>query len=1522
MSSETEERRSTCASRSRNNPLLESIVMKNRIQHSPSFISAGLCLGLSLLANHAGATNSYWDPEGTWSAVPPAYAGDMSGTWEASKWSTSPGGQTTGVAWPETGVTACFAVGGGNGTPAFTMTMNSSHTVAGLLDGALPLPALKSCNVTINGPGIMNLPANTLQPFNVANATDGSLGLVTINAVIAGSGSALAAEGNGQLFLHAANTFTGGTLLGYSGVPFTGTLNFNNAGAFGTGSIVISNTSSGIGTLMLEGASALAITNAVTVAPSTAASLNLVGNPAGLTFSGPWNLASTATIGSGVAGSPVIVSGVISGAGGFNKFNPGTLEFTALNTYTGNTTVSNGVLQLGDGVALNGTVAGTIGIWNLGSLVFANPAALTYSKVISGTGPVTCQGPGILTLSAANTYSGATTISAAGTVKLGVANALPNGTGKGDVSLAGKLDLATFACSVNGLSGAGTVDNSTGTGTYTLTAGNNGASSTFSGIITNTSGTVALTKASTGTLTLSGANTYAGLTTVSAGTLQVGVNNALPAGSSVLVSGGATLDLNSRSDTIAALGGAGSVINNNGTLTVNGNANAASSQNFNGYSCLAGVLSGSGSLVKGGTHALAVRTNLSSYPGPITLAGGTLSVGSAPNQLPAGLALSVPSGAVFQLDANNQTVSTLNGSGSVNLGGGVLTINQTGSDAFSGSLRNSDLAGSSTALGHGLRGYYYSNIDFTGLSAVRDDSTINLSDMTSLPGGYINNGTKTNQISIRWLGQVLTTVAGDYVFTTRTDDGVRLWVNGVLVVDDYILHGATSKSGTNTLAANTKYDLVMEYFNNGTIGAAQLFWTPPGDSSVIIPSSNLLLPGPGSLVKSGGGVQQLTAASTYSGGTTVSAGTLDATVNGALGSGNVSVAASANLQLDSSAAINVAADLVLAASAHNVYLNFSGQNNLHAISLDGGATYGPAGTYGPTGSAATYPYAVFTGAGILNVTAGPSANTLTCSPPSPATVVYGSLVTLTATITGAAPTPTGTVTFYDGATLLGSSTLVSGVAALSVSNLAVTTLPHSLTAVYGGDSTHARSASGPVSVSTTVATVTPVPVIATRAYDGTTTATIGSATFGGILPGDTNYVNINAVSYTASFTDPYVGTNKNVSITGLSLGGSLSGNYVLSTTSVNTTGSITNKAINISGLTATNRVYDANTDAGVTGSAVLNGVLAGDTVTLSGSPVVAFTTKAVGTAKPVTVNGYSIGGASVTNYLLVLTNLSANITAFPVPVTGLSVANKVFDGGTNATLLGTAVATFFPGDSAAVIGTPVAYFNTPAVGDAKPVTVTGYTLTGADAANYGLSQPAGLSGSITPGPTSATLVSSLNPSTNGNSVTFTFTVKSTTSNNTAPTGSVAFYTNNIAVSPTVALVSLTTTSATAFFATSLLPIGTTPVKCVYGGDANFSAPAVPTVNQVVQGAGVCSQTNRVLSLTANAGNSFTLNLIGTYQAQYRILSQTNVAQPLANWLPVPGGTNTVASPSGLWSVTVTNHAPAFFRAQAMSGVCP
>src|SRR4030095_3368595 len=120
-------------------------------------------------------------------------------------------GQPVPQAWTE-GDAAVFAVGAGatnntgglTNTTTFTVTMNGNHTAAGIFDGSL---RPKSCKVTINGTGIMTLPAG-LDAFNVTtNAVDGSLGVVTVNVVLDGPGT-LTPQGNGgQIFLNAVNTY-------------------------------------------------------------------------------------------------------------------------------------------------------------------------------------------------------------------------------------------------------------------------------------------------------------------------------------------------------------------------------------------------------------------------------------------------------------------------------------------------------------------------------------------------------------------------------------------------------------------------------------------------------------------------------------------------------------------------------------------------------------------------------------------------------------------------------------------------------------------------------------------------------------------------------------------------------------------------------------------------------------------------------------------------------------------------------------------------------------------------------------------------------------------------------------------------------------------------------------------------------------------------------------------------------------------------------------------------------------------
>jgi len=189
---------------------------------------------------------------------------------------------------------------------------------------------------------------------------------------------------------------------------------------------------------------------------------------------------------------------------------------------------------------------------------------LTLAGIVSGSFNITRQGDGKVILSGANTYAGATAING-GTLQLGASNVIPNGVGNGDVSVAADctLDLNGYSDSLNGLSGAGTVDNTAASTMSTLSVGGNDVTSSFSGVIRNSgSGSMLnLIKTGSGTLTLSGPNTFTGTATVNGGNLTLGNANAL-ADISGLTIGGATLGLNANNAVISA------PITLNGNLTI------------------------------------------------------------------------------------------------------------------------------------------------------------------------------------------------------------------------------------------------------------------------------------------------------------------------------------------------------------------------------------------------------------------------------------------------------------------------------------------------------------------------------------------------------------------------------------------------------------------------------------------------------------------------------------------------------------------------------------------------------------------------------------------------------------------------------------------------------------------------------------------------------------------------------------------------------------------------------------------
>lgn len=96
--------------------------------------------------------------------------------------------------------------------------------------------------------------------------------------------------------------------------------------------------------------------------------------------------------------------------------------------------------------------------------------------------------------------------------------------------------------------------------------------------------------------------------------------------------------------------------------------------------------------------------------------------------------------------------------------------------------------------GTGLTGEYYNNIDFTNLRMTRTDSVVHFDWDTSAPAGGMGSDT----FSVRWTGQLRPEHTRDYTFHVTADDGIRLWVNDVLVVSNWTDHPASEDSGAST----------------------------------------------------------------------------------------------------------------------------------------------------------------------------------------------------------------------------------------------------------------------------------------------------------------------------------------------------------------------------------------------------------------------------------------------------------------------------------------------------------------------------------------------------------------------------------------------------------------------------------------------------------------------------------------------------------------------------------------------------
>jgi YVTN family beta-propeller protein len=139
--------------------------------------------------------------------------------------------------------------------------------------------------------------------------------------------------------------------------------------------------------------------------------------------------------------------------------------------------------------------------------------------------------------------------------------------------------------------------------------------------------------------------------------------------------------------------------------------------------------------------------------------------------------------------------------------------------------------------GTGLAGQYFNNTTLSGAAVLQRVEAVDF----DWAGGSPDASVAADKFSVRWTGTVEAPATGNYQFQTTVSDGVRLWVNGALVINSWSSHTLLTKSSANiALTGGSSYTITLEYYENTGNAVARLRWKTPGTTSyVAIPASRL-----------------------------------------------------------------------------------------------------------------------------------------------------------------------------------------------------------------------------------------------------------------------------------------------------------------------------------------------------------------------------------------------------------------------------------------------------------------------------------------------------------------------------------------------------------------------------------------------------------------------------------------------------------------------------------------------------------
>lgn len=801
-------------------------------------------IGLSLCGARASAQVT-WDANTTTSGPQ-----DGSGTWSTSD--TNWWNGTTDVVWPN--LTTSSAIIGANNGAAGTITTSGSLTL-----NAITFNAPGSGTYTLTG-GTLGFAGSS--PTITANTN------ATIESAIT-SGAGLTKSGTGRLTLSGIVSNTaGGLVINRGAVTLTGTLTNTASGGFSIGgsngglltiaggsmstswnnarAITIAPGASQSGTIAISSgalsASGLLISedsggNGVFTQSGGTVSIGggnlwLSGNTSNLSVSsgsftnnnrtyfavGSTN-PSTSTI--SVSGSGSITLGIlqygISGRNGFTTTvnvgdgtGGGTLRVGSF-VWSGATTVASTINFNSGTFVADGTInmpsqISTVVQSGGANISVAASQTLTMPNPLAdggGGGGLRKLGAGTLSLTGSNTYTGTTSI-AAGSLSIGNALALQNSTLDLNGADAGTVSAISQNSTLGGLTGSRNLDMLT----RTLSIGNNGASTTYSGTLSNG----ALTKIGSGTFTLTGANAYTGATNIDAGVLQIGnsgTTGSLSTSSAISGSAGAGLVF-SRTDNYGGnvannIGGGIGLTLNSGTLALTGsNAYAGTTR------LIGGVLS------LGAANALAGVGN-------VTFAGGTMQFTASNSEDFASRIKD--SGSAVAIDTNGQnrtlagSIDSSNTAGLVKAGGGTLVL--SGSNTFSGGVT---LTGGQVQI---------ANANALGTGTFTTSVDVD----TTIPFNLPTSGTVANAIAVSKPGSNRT-----YTFQQNQANNVTLAGNIAVASGNFnrfflnsgVSSGTFTLTGSNTFGGEVISNANVTFRIGGTNAAGSTVWRPDVTAKMVL----------------------------------------------------------------------------------------------------------------------------------------------------------------------------------------------------------------------------------------------------------------------------------------------------------------------------------------------------------------------------------------------------------------------------------------------------------------------------------------------------------------------------------------------------------------------------------------------------------------------------------------------------------------------------------------------------------------